>query len=82
MLKSIYFGMFQSLLRHGIIIGVGGGDGESIKVFKIQKRVLRMNGGLRKGDMWANFLRLWHPHGYFVVYTRDIMLYKKSIKQI
>jgi hypothetical protein len=44
MLRSIYFGNFQSLLRYGIIFW--GNEGDSIKVFKIQKRVLQIIGGL------------------------------------
>jgi hypothetical protein len=39
MLRSIYFGNFQSLLRYGIIFG-GGGGSNSIKVFKMHNRVV------------------------------------------
>jgi hypothetical protein len=46
MLRSMYFGKFQSLLGHAIIFWEGEGD--SIKVFKIWKRALRIIGGLGK----------------------------------
>ena len=37
MLRNTYFTKFQSFIRYGIILW--GGEKESVKVFKIQKRV-------------------------------------------
>jgi hypothetical protein len=48
MLRGIYFGKFQLLLRYGIIFW--GVEGDSAKVFKMQKRMLRVIGGLRKRE--------------------------------
>ena len=39
-LKSIYFANFNSHLRYGILFW--GGDSQSTKVFKLQKKVVRL----------------------------------------
>jgi hypothetical protein len=49
-LLSIYFGKFQSLLRYGIIFGVGGA-GDSSNILKIQERVLRIMNGIDKQEL-------------------------------
>jgi hypothetical protein len=64
-LRCIYFGKFQSLLRYGIIFW--GGVGDSTKVFKIQKRALHIMSGLRKQESCRIFVPL-----------RSAMLYKKA----
>jgi hypothetical protein len=46
LLRSIYFGKFQSLLRYAIIFW--GGAGDSSKVLKIQNRVLCIMNGIFK----------------------------------
>jgi hypothetical protein len=51
MLRSTLCWKVPILLRYGIIFG-GGGEGDSIKVFKIQKRMLRIIGGLGKREWW------------------------------
>ncbi|PNF34312.1 hypothetical protein B7P43_G15814 [Cryptotermes secundus] len=43
-LRNIYFAKFQSLVSYGLIFW--GGENESIKVFKIQKRMLRFMKGV------------------------------------
>jgi hypothetical protein len=48
LLRSIYFGKFQSLLWYGIIFW--GGAGDSSKVLKIQKRVLCIMNGIDKQE--------------------------------
>jgi hypothetical protein len=48
LLRSTYFGKFQSLLRYRIIFW--GGAGDSSKVLKIQKRVLRIMNGKDKQE--------------------------------
>jgi len=45
-LRNVYFTEFQSLMRYGIILWVG--EKETIKVLKIQNRVLRSIRGLHK----------------------------------
>jgi hypothetical protein len=37
MIRSIYYAHFHALLRYGIIFG--GGDNESNRIFKLQKKV-------------------------------------------
>jgi hypothetical protein len=45
-LRNIYFTKFQSLIRYGIILW--GGERETVKLLKIQKRVLCSIKGLHK----------------------------------
>lgn len=47
MKRSIYYSKFQALLRYGIIFW--GADNESISIFKLQKRVIRIMGGVGTG---------------------------------
>jgi hypothetical protein len=47
MMRSIYYSKFQALLRYGIIFW--GADNESIPTFKLQKRVIRIMGGVGTG---------------------------------
>jgi hypothetical protein len=39
-MPCIYYANFQSFLRYGIILWVG--DNESIKIFELQRRILRL----------------------------------------
>jgi hypothetical protein len=43
--KIIYFSLFESCLRNGIIF-FWGGDRESSRIFKLQKQVLQVNYGV------------------------------------
>jgi hypothetical protein len=52
MIKNIYFSNFESCLRYGIIIW--GGDNESNKIFKLQKKVLRIISGVSNHVMETN----------------------------
>jgi hypothetical protein len=46
MIRSIYYSYFQSQLKYGIIFG--GSAKDSIKVFMIQKKVVRLIAGVNK----------------------------------
>ena len=47
MIRHIYFTKFQAILRSGILLGGGGIKGDSsTRVFKIQKRVVRLLAGV------------------------------------
>jgi hypothetical protein len=76
-LRCIYFGKFQSLLRYGIIFWEGVGD--SKKVFKIQKRVLQIMSGLGKQESCR---QIFKEYGILTVTSLEVLLYKKSIKLI
>ena len=52
MLRNIYFTKFQSLIRYGIILW--SGERKSVKVLKIQKRVLRT-----RADRKVRFPKCW-----------------------
>ena len=46
MIRNIYFTKFNALLRSGILLGGRGIGGElSIRIFRIQKRVIRLLAG-------------------------------------
>jgi hypothetical protein len=46
MIRNVYFTKFQALLRFGILFG-GGIEGElSVRIFRIQKRVIRLMAGV------------------------------------
>ena len=48
MIWSTYFAYFQSRLRYGIMFW--GGDGKSIKIFRLQKKVIRLITGVHKHE--------------------------------
>jgi hypothetical protein len=75
-LRSIYFGKFHSLLRYGIIFW--GDDGDSNRVLKMQKRVLRIMSGIGKHESCRHIQRVGHPYRHFLVYFRGNKLYKKA----
>ena len=46
MITNIYFTKFQALLRSGILFSAGIGGKLSIRIFRIQKRVIRLLAGI------------------------------------
>jgi hypothetical protein len=46
MIRNIYFTKFQTLLRSGILFWGGIGGELSIRIFRIQKRVIRLLAGV------------------------------------
>ena len=79
MLRSIYFGKFQSLLRYEIIFG---GEGDRIKVCKMQKRVSRIIRGLGKQESCRQILKEYGILTVTSFYFLEVLYYIKSTKQI
>jgi hypothetical protein len=78
-LRSIYFGKFQ-LLRYRIIFW--GGEGDSTKVFKMQKRVLRVIGGLGKRESCRQVFKDYDILTVTSLYILEALCYIKSTKQM
>jgi hypothetical protein len=53
-LRSIYFANFYSHLRYGILFW--GGDPQSINIFKLQKKVVRLTVMLKERHLVENYL--------------------------
>jgi hypothetical protein len=79
MLRSIYFGKFQSLLRYVIILG-GGGGSNSIKVFRMQKRVLRIISGLGKQESCRQVFKDYRILSVTSLYILEVLCYIKKYK--
>jgi hypothetical protein len=76
MLWNIYFAYFQSQRRYGIIFW--GETGESIKVLRIQKRVLTLiTGGNKRESYRQKFKRKCNPYGGFTLCFGSFMLQKR-----
>ena len=56
-LRSIYFAYFHSHLRYGIIFW--GGDSQGVKVFKLQKKVVRSMCNVKKNHHAEHYSRNW-----------------------
>ena len=54
-LRTIYFGCFHTHLRYGLILW--GGDPESIKVFRVQRKVIRVLGKVGRQVSCRNLFR-------------------------
>ncbi|PNF20311.1 hypothetical protein B7P43_G13693 [Cryptotermes secundus] len=78
MLRSIYFAKFQSLLRYGIIFW--GCEGDSIKVFRMQKRVLRIISGLGKRDSCRQIFKDYGILTVTLLYILEVLCYIKKHK--
>jgi hypothetical protein len=64
MIRSIYYSYFQSRLKYGIIFG--GSAKDSLKVFLIQKKVVRLIAGVNEKvscrGLFSEFKILTVPH--------------------
>jgi hypothetical protein len=78
MLRSIYFGKFQSLLRCGIIFW--GGDSDSIKAFRMQKGVLRLISGVGKRESGREIFKDYRILTVTVLYILEMLWYIKKYK--
>ena len=56
MIRSNCRSKFQSRLRYGIIFW--GAGNESVPIFKLQRRVIRMMCGVGTGNIVDNYLRI------------------------
>jgi hypothetical protein len=84
LLRSIYFGKFQSLLQYGIIFFFWGGGvaGDSSKVLEIHKRVLRIMNGIDKKESCRPIFKDSGILAVTSLYILEVISYIKSIKQI
>jgi hypothetical protein len=80
MLRSIYFGKFQSLLRYGIIFWEGGGGSNSIKAFRMHKRVLRIISGLGKQESCRQIFKGYRILTVTSLYILEVLCYIKNYK--
>jgi len=55
MIWKIYFAYFQSRLRYGIMFW--GGEGKSVKIFRLQKKVIRLLTGVHKLEYCRHIFR-------------------------
>jgi hypothetical protein len=78
-IKSIYHEHFQSLLKHGIIFWCG--DKESIKIFKLQKRVLRIMSCVSKCTSCRQIFKDCSILTVACLYILDMVYYIEQHKQ-
>jgi hypothetical protein len=83
-LRSIYFANFHSHLRYGILFW--GGNSQSTKVFKLQKKVVRLICNVKKTSCrelfrMLNILPVPCVHVYIMETTYYITLNNKGLKQ-
>jgi hypothetical protein len=79
MIRSIYYENFQSLLRYGIIFW--GGDNESIKIFKFQKRILRLMSSVNNHTSCREIFKHYRILTVACLYILEIICYTKTHKQ-
>jgi hypothetical protein len=82
-LRSIYFAIFHSQLRYGIIFWVG--DTQSTKVFKLQKKVVRLICNVKSNTSCRELFRTLNilpvPCAYIMEIIYHIKLNKEGLKQ-
>jgi hypothetical protein len=71
-----YFTKFQSLIRYGIILW--GGESESIKALKIQKRVLCTIKGLHKRESCKPIFKELKVLTVATLYIFEVLVYIKQ----
>ena len=82
-LRSIYFACFHSHLRYGIIFW--GGDSQGVKVFKLQKKVVRLMCNVKKTvscrDLFRKLSILPMPCVHILETILYIKMHKGGLKQ-
>jgi hypothetical protein len=78
-MRSIYHANFQSFLGYGKIFW--GGDNESIKIFKLRKRILRIMSGVSKHTSCRDIFKDYSILTVACLYILDIVYYIKKHKQ-
>ena len=78
-IRSIYHANFQSLLRYGIIFWVG--NNKSIKILKLQKRILGIMSGVSKHMSCRQIFKDYSILTVACLYILDIAYYMKKHKQ-
>jgi len=69
---------FQSRLRYGIMFW--GGDGKSIKIFRLQKKVIRLITGVHKRESCRPIFRKFQILTLASLYIFELLSFLKSIK--
>ena len=78
MLWNIYFAHFQSKMRYGIV--VWGGSKESIKILRIQKKVIRMMIGLKKCESCRQKFKELRILTVISLYVLEVLCYAKKYR--
>jgi len=77
MLWSIYFAYFQSRLWNRILFW--GSDGETVQVFRLQKKMIRVITGEHKRESCTHIFKKFRilTLTNLTIYSRGVVLYKK-----
>jgi hypothetical protein len=78
--RSVYHANFQSLLRYGILFL--GGDNESIKIFKLQKRILRIMSGVSKHTSYREIFKDYSILKVACLCILDVVYYIKDTNNL
>jgi hypothetical protein len=76
MLWNIYFAHFQSKMRYGIV--VWGGTKESIKILRLQKKVVRMMIDLKTCESCRQKFKEPRILTVIVLYVLEVLCYMKK----
>jgi len=80
MIWSIHFVYFQSGLKNGIMFW--GGQGKSVKMFQIQKKVIRLLTGVHKLESWRHIFRKFqNTNTGLTVYFGGAALCRKKVSR-
>jgi len=75
-LRGIYFANFHSHLRYGITFW--GGDSQGLKVFKMQKRVVRLMGNVQKRMSYRELFKKLRILPMPCLYIMEMIIYIKT----
>jgi hypothetical protein len=78
MIRNIYFSNFDSCMRYDIILW--GGDNESNKIFKLQKKVLRINSGVSNCTSCRQLFKDYNILTLSSLYILDVICFIKKYK--
>jgi hypothetical protein len=80
MIKCIYYSKFQSCLKYGIIFWCG--ISESISIFKLQKRVIRIISGASINSSCRQIFKDYNILTVASLYILQVICFIKSIKSL
>ena len=75
MIWNTYFAYFESRLRYGIMFW--GGDGKSIRIFRLQKKVIRLITGVHRCESWRPIFRKFKILTLASLYIFEMLFSKK-----
>ena len=76
MIQNIYCVYLQSSLRDGIVFW--GGGGKSVKIFWLQKKVIRLITGVHKCESWRHIFRKFQILPLASLYILDMLCFMKQ----